>query len=224
MPPDPGDDTGEADGADPHLTVVVADDRPVVRRGLVAVADAADMDVVGRVALAFVAPSIERTRPHLLVVGYTDPPGAALAAVTAAREEDPEVAVLVVAEAASMLDLRAVVLAGADSVLLSRATEQELREAMTATAQGARRISPELAMRLAGPWREQTDPSPTALTPRELEVLQLLAEGLTNHEIGDRLRISPRTVKTHVQNIVGKLEVPHRTGAVAQGLRRGLIR
>jgi len=124
-----------------------------------------------------------------------------------------------------VIDMREAVIAGVDSFLLASAPVGEVRDAAVATARGDRIISSSIAMQLAGSWR--TEPHATgaaSLTPRELEVLQLLAEGLTNDRIGERIGLSSRTVKTHVQNLLLKLDAGDRTGAVARGFRLGLIR
>ena len=81
-------------------------------------------------------------------------------------------------------------------------------------------------MQLATAWHDdpRASASPSSLTPRELEVVTLLADGLTNETIGQRLGLSSRTVKTHVQNLLSKLDARDRTGAVARAFRLGLIR
>ena len=207
-------------------TVVLADDRPLIRAGLRAVLAGEGISIIGECRLGDVVATVDRGLPSVLV--------------TVARENDPdpfrvvatvkalhaELRVLVIADAASVVDLREAVISGVDSFLLTDASEQDIRDAIAATARGERVVSPEVAMQLAGSWRQSAsdDGGPTPLTPRELEVLQLLAEGLTNQEVGGRLGLSARTIKTHVQNLLAKLDVPDRTGAVARAFRLGLIR
>lgn len=206
-------------------TVVIADDRPLVRAGLRAVLSEERISIVGECRLPDVVSTIDSELPAVLV--------------TVARENDPdpfrvvatvkalhnELRVLVIADAASVVDLREAVISGVDSFLLTDASEQDIRDAIAATARGERVVSPEVAMQLAGSWRQSGDDGGSSpLTPRELEVLQLLAEGLTNQEVGARLGLSARTIKTHVQNLLTKLDVPDRTGAVARAFRLGLIR
>lgn len=207
-------------------TVVTADDRPLVRAGLRALLTGADgVELVGESTLSHVVETVDRELPAVLV--------------TVARENDPdpfrvvatvkalhrELRVLVIADAASVVDLREAVVSGVDSFLLTGSSERDIRDAVTATARGERVVSPDVAMQLAGSWRQGgEDNGASALTPRELEVLQLLAEGLTNQEVGARLGLSARTIKTHVQNLLSKLDVPDRTGAVARAFRLGLIR
>jgi DNA-binding NarL/FixJ family response regulator len=206
--------------------VVAADDRPVVRAGLRAVLTADDhLELRAAVPLRHLTEAIERHLPNVIVIAVRENHPDPFRPVATAKALHPECRVLVIADVASVVDLREAVLAGVDSFLLSDATEDDIREGARATARGDRVVSPEVAMQLAGAWRGDSalsDESP--LTPRELEVLQLLAEGLTNQEIGGRLDLSARTIKTHVQNLLAKLDVPDRTGAVARGFRMGLIR
>lgn len=207
-------------------TIVVADDRPVVRLGLHASAAGAEAcEVKAAASISKVVEAVQAERPSLLVLAVRENDPDPFRAVAAARALHPSMKVLAIVDAASVVDLREAVVAGVDSLLLSSAGIDEIRRACAATAAGERVVSPEVAMQLAGSWRPDQDRAqPASLTARELEVLQLLAEGLTNQQIGDRLTVSPRTIKTHVQNLLSKLETPDRTGAVARGFRLGLIR
>lgn len=208
-------------------TVVVADDRPVVRAGLrVAVSGGDQLELVGVCGLGEVVRNLDRTSADVLVIGVRANDGDPFRVVATAKALRPNVATVVVAEAATALDLREAVVAGVDSFLLTTATLPELHEAIAATARGERIVAPEVAMQLASTWRPTGTSAKGAatLSARELEVLQLVAEGLTNQEIGGRLDLSPRTVKTHVQHLLTKLDAVDRTGAVATGFRLGLIR
>lgn len=204
---------------------LVADDRPLVRAGLEAVVGAGDVDVTDSVPLGGIVQAVEEALPNVLVVAVRANDPDPFRVVATAKSLHPELRVLAIADAASVVDLREAVIAGVDSFLLSDASRGDIRDAVTATARGERVVSPEVAMQLAGSWRgDASSDEPAPLTPRELEVLQLLTEGLTNQEIGDRLGLSARTIKTHVQNLLSKLDVPDRTGAVARGFRLNLIR
>lgn len=208
------------------VVAIVADDRPLVRAGLRGVvgADAA-VDLRDAVPMTGLAAAIEEHLPNVAVVAVRENDPDPFQAIATAKALHPECHVLVIADVASVIDLREAVIAGVDSFLLSDATEDDIRDGVHATARGDRVVSPAVAMQLAGSWRGEGTPSDESpLTPRELEVLQLLAEGLTNQEIGTRLDLSSRTIKTHVQNLLSKLDVPDRTGAVARAFRLGLIR
>ncbi len=208
------------------ITTVVADDRPVVRLGLhAAAAGAENCEVTAAATIGKVVEAVQAQRPSLLVVAVRENDPDPFRAVAAARALHPAMRVLAIVDAASVIDLREAVVAGVDSLLLSGAGVDEIRRACSATGRGERVVSPEVAIQLAGTWRPEYERSePASLTARELQVLQLLAEGLTNQQIGDRLTVSPRTIKTHVQNLLSKLDTPDRTGAVARGFRLGLIR
>ena len=210
-----------------RATVVATDPRPVVRAGLRAVLAGAD-----DVALDAVCPpdevldAIETHLPAVLVVSISGAESDPFQVVATAKALHPAMTVLVVTDATSVVDLREGVTAGADSFLLSDSTAEELAAGVLATARGERAVSPAVAMQLASAWHEDPRARSSAqhLTPRELEVVTHLADGMTNQQIGDALGLSARTVKTHVQNVLGKLDAPDRTGAVAKAFRQGLIR
>ena len=203
--------------------ILICDDRPLVRVGLATLL--AHVEVVGEGSIDETLERVAGTRPDVLVLGLRDDDPRTFHAAAQAKARHERLRVLVVADAATVIELREAVIAGVDSFLLTSASADELRAAAQRTAAGERVISPSIAEQLSGVWREEPrDRGVTQLTPRELEVLQLLAEGLTNQQVGSRLELSPRTVKTHVQNLLVKLDTPDRTGAVARGFRLGLIR
>lgn len=204
-------------------TVVVVDDRPLIRASIRAVVGAEAVLAEGE--LSHAASLVEEHLPDVVIVmlrGDLPEPYRTIATVKALREE---VHVLALADEVTAADLREAVVAGADGFLLTNAPLPELRHAVEMTAKGERVVSPEVAVHLVGTWRNDSEAPPRAqITQRELEVLRLLAEGLTNAQAADRLGLSPRTVKTHVQNLLAKLDAPDRTGAVARAFRLGLIR
>ena len=208
-------------------TVVVADVRPMVRAGLAGILGGAeDVTLVEACDPTQVLDAIETHLPSVLVVSVSAQQADPFQVVATAKALHPGMRVLVITDATSVVDLREGVTAGADSFLLSDVSERELAEGVIATARGDRAVSPEVAMQLAAAWHD--DPrggaSTQHLTPRELEVVTRLADGMTNQEIGETLGLSSRTVKTHVQNLLAKLDAPDRTGAVARAFRLGLIR
>lgn len=210
-----------------RATVVATDPRPVVRAGLRAVlagSDEVSLDAV--CAPDQVLDAIEQHLPAVLVVSISGTEDDPFQVVATAKALHPAMTVMVVTDATSVVDLREGVTAGADSFLLSDSTPDELASGVLATARGERAVSPAVAMQLASAWHEdpRTRSSAQHLTPRELEVVTRLADGMTNQQIGDALGLSARTVKTHVQNVLGKLDAPDRTGAVAKAFRLGLIR
>lgn len=210
-----------------RATVVATDPRPVVRAGLHAVLGRADDVALDAVcAPDEVLEAIEEHLPAVLVVSISGTETDPFQIVATAKALHPAMTVMVVTDATSVVDLREGVTAGADSFLLSDSTPQELAAGVVATARGERAVSPAVAMQLASAWHEDPRARSSAqhLTPRELEVVTRLADGMTNQQIGEALGLSARTVKTHVQNVLGKLDAPDRTGAVAKAFRLGLIR
>lgn len=209
-----------------RVDILIVDDRPLVRAGLrAALGIGDDVDTVVDGPLDEVTNLVEACKPKVLVVMLRgdDPSPFRVIATSKALRDDLHV--LVLADEVTAADLREAVVAGADGFLLTTAPLAELERAVETTARGERVVSPEVAMHLVGTWRpDGPSPQRASLTPRELDVLRLMAEGLTNAQVAERLDVSPRTVKTHVQNLLAKLDMPDRTGAVARGFRLGLLR
>ncbi len=209
------------------IRVLVVDDHPVVRRGLRAmVDDLADVTAVGEAADGAAALDLLGTlpaeqRPDVVLMDLQM--GAGMHGVEATRRitalPDPP-AVLVLTTYSTDADILAAVEAGATGYLLKDAPPEDLAAAIHATARGETVLAPPVAARLLGRVRAGR---PT-LSPREAEILQLLAEGLPNRQISKRLFISEATVKTHLVHIYDKLGVDSRTSAVAAGLAAGIVR
>ncbi|MFD7730221.1 LuxR C-terminal-related transcriptional regulator [Kitasatospora phosalacinea] len=209
------------------IRVLVVDDHPVVRRGLRAVVeDLPEVTAVGEAPdgtpphgqLAALPPD---PRPHRLRMVLQM--GTGMHGVEATRRitalPDPP-AVLVLTTYSTDADILAAVEAGATGYLLKDAPPEDLAAAIHATARGETVLAPPVAARLLGRVRAGRP----SLSPRETEILQLLAEGLPNRQISKRLFISEATVKTHLVHIYDKLGVDSRTSAVAAGLSAGMIR
>jgi two-component system, NarL family, response regulator YdfI len=208
-----------------RILVVAAS--PVVRAGLDAVLAANPaLEVVGRAsATTTLAPQVAALQPDVVVVeleGHDDPAATAMfgdvlsAAATVVLADDPRGTWA--AEA-----LRA----GARAILPREATADEIVGAVEAAAAGLVVLHPAVAATLLPllptPARAVPAPPAQSLTPREIEVLGMLAEGLGNKTIARRLGISEHTVKFHVGSILAKLDASSRTEAVTLGARRGLI-
>lgn len=205
------------------FTAVIGDDRPVFRVGLVTLLS--NLEVVAELPIDRVAETAKRTSPDVVVLGLRNDDPATFHAAARVKALTPRTGILVVADSTTVIEMREAVIAGVDSFLLSSADPDELVDAALRTAAGERVIAGSIDRQLAD---NDGDPTPrrrtTPPSPRELQVLQLLAEGMTNQQIAAQLSLSPRTVKTHVQNLLVKLGTPDRTGAVARGFRLGLIR
>ena len=112
---------------------------------------------------------------------------------------------------------------GVSAFLTKAATLEQICDTVAAVARGETVLAPEIQASLVSELREREPADRPVLTQRELEILRLIADGLTGPQIATRLFISGSTVKTHVKGLLDKLDVPDRAAAVAEGLRRGLI-
>jgi DNA-binding NarL/FixJ family response regulator len=199
------------------MRVLVADDFPLVRDGLAAalVRDP-DIEVVGLAVDGVDALEKARAlRPDVIVLDLRMPRMTGLMALTHLRAEVPEARVLVISEQATADTVIDAVSAGAGGFVGKEVTGEQLRAAVRAVARGDAAMSPELVGHLMrGLRREASGPvgSPTGgLTPSELNVLRLVAEGQTDKQISGTLFISPRTVQSHLSHIRAKTGIARRT-------------
>uniref|UniRef100_A0AAU1LZG2 Response regulator transcription factor n=1 Tax=Streptomyces sp. NBC_00148 TaxID=2903626 RepID=A0AAU1LZG2_9ACTN len=205
------------------IGLVLADDHPVVRAGLRAVLDTEpDFRVVAEAATAERAVALAATGVCDVVLmdlqfGSGMHGAEATAAITAAPDA-PRVLILTTYD--SDADILAAVEAGAAGYLLKDAPPEELAAAVRTAAAGRSALAPEVAHRLMDRMRTPAQ----ALTKRELEVLRLVGEGLSNQQISKKLFLSQATVKSHLVHIYAKLGVDSRTSAVAAATARRLIR
>ena len=218
--------------------LVLADDHDLVREGIRAVLEGEpDLEVVGEAANGKEAVEVCReVRPDLVLMDVRMPEMDGLAATRAIKEELPETSVVMVTMHESPDYLLEAIKAGAAGYILKDAAGERLVEAVRRTLEGEAPLSEGLAMqllqRLADEDGEETRypeakkaprPVPEELTPRETEVLKLLAQGWTNPRIAEHLAISRGTVKIHVQNIISKLGVSDRTQAAVRGIELGIF-
>ncbi|MFD8639971.1 response regulator [Streptomyces zaomyceticus] len=205
------------------IHLLLADDHPVVRAGLRAVLDTEpDFSVVGEAATAERAVELAAAGGVDVVLmdlqfGSGMHGSEATAAITAAPG-GPKVLVLTTYDTDA--DILAAVEAGASGYLLKDAPPEELAAAVRTAAAGQSALAPAVAHRLMDRMRTPAE----ALTKRELEVLQLVGEGLSNQQISKVLFLSQATVKSHLVHIFAKLGVDSRTAAVAAATARRLIR
>jgi DNA-binding NarL/FixJ family response regulator len=178
----------------------------------------ADMTVVADAASGEEA--VERFREHRPAVTLMDlrmPGMGGVAAIAAIRELSPDACILVLTTYDGEEDIYHALQAGARGYVLKDMPREELLQTIRAVHRGAHRLAPAVAARLA----ERVHQS--ELTSREIEILEGIARGLSNKRIADALGITEGTVKTHVNNILGKLGADDRTHAVTLALRRGVI-
>ena len=160
----------------------------------------------------------ERLRPDIVLMDLRMPVMDGLAATRAILADDPNARIIVLTTYDGDEDIHRALAAGARGYLLKDMMRTELLNVIRAVHRGQRGIPAPIAARLA----EHTPR--IGLTPRELEVLDLVAHGLTNAQVAERIGRTEGTVKVHLKNILQKLEVKDRTEAVTSALRRGFIR
>jgi NarL family two-component system response regulator LiaR len=205
------------------VRVLIADDHHVVRQGLrMYLALDPEIEVVGEASNGQEAVAKARQlKPDVVLMDLIMPVMDGVAATAAIRAELPEVEVLALTSVLDDGSVIGAVKAGAIGYLLKDTQAEELCRAIKAAAAGQVQLSPQAAARLV---REVRAPEkPVSLTERETEVLRLLALGKANKEIAAHLSIGETTVKTHVSNILMKLEVSSRTQAALYAVRLGLV-
>ncbi|MFB6565158.1 MULTISPECIES: response regulator [unclassified Streptomyces] len=207
------------------IRLLLADDHPVVRAGLRAVLDTEpDFAVVAEAATAERAVELAVSEPvDVVLMDLQFGPGSGMhgsdaTALITARPGAPRVLVLTTYDTDA--DILAAVEAGASGYLLKDAPPEELAAAVRTAAAGQSALAPAVALRLMDRMRTPAE----ALTKRELEVLQLVADGLSNQQISKKLFLSQATVKSHLVHVYAKLGVDSRTSAVAAAATRRLIR
>ncbi|MCB0011933.1 MAG: response regulator transcription factor [Anaerolineales bacterium] len=205
--------------AQAKVRIVLADDHPVVREGLAALINRRpDLEVVAEAADGQAAvQAYAEHRPDLILIDLRMPIMGGVEAIQQIRATDPEARAIILTTYEGDEDIYRGLAAGAMAYLLKDTPRQELLDTIRAVAAGHKRIAPDIAARLTDRLL-----SPT-LTPREIDVLRLVASGLSNRNIGETLTISEGTVKTHINSLLGKLGVADRTQAVTEALRRGII-
>jgi DNA-binding NarL/FixJ family response regulator len=205
------------------IRLLIADDHPVVRDGLRAMlATQPDMELVGEAATGTQAVTqAQALLPDVVLMDLQMPELDGPAAIATLREQAPEVRVLVLTTYGTDADITRAVDAGATGYLLKDAPREQLFAAIRSAARGESVLSPSVATRVLGRMRA---PAEEALSPRELEILQAVARGLSNKDIGRQLYVSEATVKTHLLRVFSKLGVDDRTAAVTVALERGIIR
>jgi DNA-binding NarL/FixJ family response regulator len=205
------------------IRLLLVDDHPVVRAGLRALLEGQpDLTVVGEAGEAeAVAALVAQCRPDVVLMDLNLGPGAGGASLTASLQRLPDPPrILVLTTYDTEADILAAVEAGAVGYLLKDAPPDDLFRAVRSTARGETVLAPAVAARLV----RRTAALGTVLTEREVAILKLLAEGLTNKEMAKSLFVSEATVKTHLSHIYTKLGVETRAGAVATAIEQRIIR
>jgi len=206
-----------------QIRLVIVDDHPVVRDGLRGMLESQpDFEIVGEASDGSAAVRLaESLVPDIVLMDLRMPVMDGVTALREIKTHNPQVQVLVLTTYDSDADILPAIEAGASGYLLKDSSRGELFAGIRAAARGETVLAPAVAARLVGRMRA---PGEEQLSSREVEVLQLVAEGESNSEIASHLHISQATVKSHLVHIFGKLGVSDRTAAVTAALRRGILR
>ena len=202
------------------IRILTADDHPLIRQGIAGlVATQSDMGVIAEAANGREAIEQFRThRPDVTLMDLQMPETSGLDAITAIRGEFPDARIIVLTTYSGDVQVLRALKAGARGYLMKDVLDRELLDAIRAVHAGRKSISSEISIELAEHATDET------LTPAEVRVLHLIAEGKANKEIARRISTSEATVKGQVRNILAKLGAQDRTHAVTIGLKRGIIR
>jgi DNA-binding NarL/FixJ family response regulator len=211
--------------SDAPIRLLIADDHPVVRDGLSGIFESdPGFEVLGQAADGAQAVDLaERLGPDVVLMDLRMPGTDGLGAIAEIARRRLAARVLVLTTYDTDADVLPAIQAGATGYLLKDAPRTELLRAVRAAARGESVLSPSVASRVLGRVRRPSNDVPDDLSPRELEILELVARGTTNREAAKRLFISEATVKTHLLHIYAKLGVNDRAAAVATGFDRGLL-
>ncbi len=204
------------------IKILITDDHPVVREGLAGMlAGQPDFEVIGLAADGEVAVNLYTSlQPDVVLMDLQLPKLDGVGAIQAIRDTNPNANILVLTTYDSDAAIVRAIEVGATGYLLKDTPREELFRAIRAVSNGDSVLSPTVATRVMSRMRA---PAEEKLSAREIEVLELVAKGASNKEIGKSLSISVATVKTHLIHIYGKLGVDDRTAAVTTALEQRII-
>lgn len=206
-----------------RIRVLIADDHAVVRQGLrMFLATDPEIEMIGEAANGLEAVALARSlRPDVILMDLLMPELDGIAATAMIRRERPGTEVIILTGMADAAVVSGAVRAGAIGFLLKDLGAEQLCQAIRGAAAGQIQLAPEATSRLMREMRSLSGPE--ILTERELEILRLIAQGLSNKEIASSLRIGEKTVKSHVSSLLAKLGLQSRTKAALYAIRLGLV-
>ncbi|KRF25093.1 response regulator transcription factor [Phycicoccus sp. Soil803] len=209
------------------ISVYLLDDHEVVRRGLRELLEVEDdLEVVGESGSATeAARRIPALRPHVMVLDARLPDGSGIDVCRDVRSVDPHIQAIILTSYDDDRALTAAVAAGAAGYVLKDVRGSDLVASIRRVAAGESLLDPDVVQRLRQAWghEQPTDPKLAALTPQERRILDCVAQGLTNRQIGESLSLAEKTVKNYVTSVLAKLGMERRTQAAVyvagQGVR-----
>lgn len=208
------------------IRIFVTDDHAIVRKGLrTLIAGESGMELVGEAADGLEAVAkIRSLQPDVILMDLIMPRQGGLETIVQIRAENPEARIMVLTSFAEEEQVFSAIKAGALGYLLKDSSPDQLVQAIRDVYRGESSLHPTIALKLIRELRRPSDLPPTddPLTEREVDVVKLVARGLTNQEIAETLFISERTVGNHIGSILGKLHLANRTQAALYALRKGL--
>jgi NarL family two-component system response regulator LiaR len=208
------------------IRILIADDHAVVRKGLITlIASEPGIEVVGEAADGIeVVLKARSLKPDVILLDMIMPRQNGLEAIHQIKREDPQARILVITSFAEDQLVFPAIKAGALGYLLKDSSPQQLLQAIYDVYNGESSLHPTIALKVIRELNRSSDPSHTEdpLTARESDILKLVAQGLSNQDIAERLVISERTVGNHIGNILSKLHLANRTQAALYALREGI--
>jgi len=208
------------------IRILIADDHAVVREGLCSfISTKPDMEVVGEAEDGIEAMhKVRLLQPDVILLDLVMPRQGGIETIRQIKEENPEARILVLTSFAEEEKIFPAIKAGALGYLLKDSSPKQLLQSIRDVYRGESSLHPSIALKVIREINQPSDLPPTEepLTERELEVLKLVARGLSNQEIAEQLIISERTVSTHVSNILDKLHLANRTQVALYALKEGL--
>ena len=207
--------------------ILIVDDHTIVRKGIRALlGEIPDIEVVGEAADGQEAiVQADRLRPDVILMDLAMPRMDGIEATRQIKARQPESRILVMTSFATDEKVLPAIKAGARGYLLKESAPEDLVQGIRQMQRGESSLHPVIARKVLQEISDTSDrpPTPEPLTEREVEVLLLVAQGLSNQEIAEKLNITAATVRTHVSNIMGKLYLANRVQAALYALREGLV-